>query len=185
MDDSQIIELYFERSEDAIKKTKIKYGNFCFRIAQNILKSKEDAEECENDAYLRAWNSISPRKPAVLKSYLGKIVRNLALQRYEYYSAKKRNAELEIAFSELEECVVGSRSVEGQYDAGDLGRAVSRFLHTIDREPRILFVRRYWFTDSVKEIAARFGISESKVKSSLFRTRNKLKVYLQKGGFLT
>jgi RNA polymerase sigma-70 factor (ECF subfamily) len=89
LDDSQIIQLYFERSEDAIEKTKIKYGNFCFRIADNILKSKEDAEECKNDAYLRARSSIPPQKPSVLKSYLGKIVRNLALQRYEYYSAKK------------------------------------------------------------------------------------------------
>lgn len=184
MDDSQIIQLYLKRSEDAIEETKIKYGNYCFRIADNILKSKEDAEECENHAYLRAWGSIPPQKPIVLKSYLGKIVRNLALQRYEYYSAKKRNAELEIAFSELEECVFDLVSVEGQCDAGDLGRAVNCFLHAIDREPRIIFVRRYWYTDSVKEISARFGISESKVKSSLFRTRNKLKVYLQKEGFI-
>ncbi len=184
MDDSQLIQLYFERSEEAINKTKIKYGNFCFCIANTILKSKEDAEECESDAYLRVWNAIPPQKPSMLKSYLGKIVRNLALQRYEYYSAQKRNTELEIAFSELEECIVGLKGVEGQYDADDLGRSVNCFLHTIDRESRIIFVRRYWYTDSIKEIAVRFGISESKVKSSLFRTRNKLKVYLQKGGFM-
>lgn len=184
MDDAQIIQLYFERSEDAIEKTKIKYGDFCFHIANNILKSKEDAEECENDAYLRVWNAIPPQRPNVLKSYLGKIVRNLALQRYEYYSAQKRNVELEIAFSELEECIVGLRSVEGQFDAGDLEKSVNCFLHTIDRETRIIFVRRYWYADSMKEIAARFGISESKVKSSLFRTRNKLRTYLQKGGFM-
>lgn len=183
MDDSQIIQLYLERSEDAIEKTKLKYGNFCFRIAHNILKNKEDAEECEIDAYLKVWSSIPPQKPSILKPYLGKIVRNLALQRYEYYSAQKRNSKLEIAFSEIEECVTGLRSIEGEYDAEDLGKAVSRFLHATDREPRIIFIRRYWYTDSVKEIAVRFGISESKVKSSLFRTRNKLKFYLQKEGF--
>jgi RNA polymerase sigma-70 factor (ECF subfamily) len=184
MDDAQIIQLYFERSEDAIEKTKIKYGDFCFHIANNILKSKEDAEECENDAYLKLWNAIPPQRPNVLKSYLGKIVRNLALRRYEYYSAQKRNVELEIAFSELEECIVGLKSVEGQFDVGDLEKSVNRFLHTIDREPRIIFVRRYWYADSMKEIAARFRISESKVKSSLFRTRNKLRIYLQKEGFM-
>lgn len=183
MDDLQIIQLYFERSEDAIEKTRIEYGNFCFCVANNILKNKEDAEECENEAYWKAWNAIPPKKPDALKPYLGKIVRNLALQRYEYDSAQKRNTELEIAFSEMEECIAGLKSVEGQFDADDLGRSVNCFLHTIDRESRMIFVRRYWYADSIKQISARFGISESKVKSSLFRTRNKLKVYLRKGGF--
>ncbi|MDF2845683.1 MAG: polymerase sigma-70 factor, subfamily, partial [Herbinix sp.] len=107
MEDSQIIELYFKRSEAAIKETKAKYGRLCYHIAFNILNSKEDAEECENDTYLRTWNSIPPKEPDPLPAYLGKIVRNLALQKYEYYTAKKRNRNLELVYNELEECIPG------------------------------------------------------------------------------
>lgn len=184
MEDCEIVELYFARSEEAIQKTKQKYGAFCFHIANNILNSKEDAEECELDSYLRVWNAVPPKKPIPLKSYLAKIVRNLALQRYEYYSAKKRNTELEVAFCELEECIPDASNVEGQLNQQELSKAMNDFLLKIDRGQRILFVRRYWYTDSIKDIASRFGISESKVKSSLFRTRNRLRTYLKKEGFL-
>lgn len=184
MEDCQIIELYLERSENAIKETKFKYGKFCFRIAHNILRNNEDAEECENDTYLKAWNSIPPNMPNLLLAYLGKIVRNLALQKYEYYSAKKRNKDLELAFNELEDCIAGTYDIENQYNEGQLGRTIDTFLRSIDREARIIFVLRYWNADSVKEIASRFDISESKVKSSLFRTRNKLKIYLVEEGYV-
>lgn len=182
MDDCEIVKLYLERSEDAIAKTKSKYGKFCCRLAFNILKNREDSEECENEAYLKLWNAIPPQKPDALMPYLGKIIRRLSLQRYEYYTAKKRNAKLETAFCELEECIAEPRDIESQYSAEELSKAINYFLHGIDSESRKIFVRRYWYTDSIKQIAVRFEISQSKVKSSLFRTRNRLKSELMKEG---
>ena len=184
MEDSQIIKLYLERSESAIKETKTKYGKLCLHIAYNILRSTEDAEECENDTYLRAWNSIPPKEPNSLSAYLGKIVRNLALQKHEYYSAKKRNSDLDLAYNELEECIASPSDIESQYNEGELGRVIDTFLRKIDRESRIIFIRRYWHTDSIIQIASHFDISESKVKSSLFRTRKKLRIYLEKEGYI-
>ncbi|MFT4146540.1 MAG: sigma-70 family RNA polymerase sigma factor [Mobilitalea sp.] len=183
MEDSQIIELYFKRSESAIKETKAKYGKLCYHIAFNILKSKEDAEECENDTYLKAWDSIPPKEPDPLPAYLCKIVRNLALQKYEYYTAKKRNRNLELVYNELEECIPGGFDLEDHYSEGQLSQLIDTFLRGIDQESRILFVLRYWHTNPIKVIAARFHMSESKVKSSLFRTRNKLKIYLEEEGY--
>jgi RNA polymerase sigma-70 factor (ECF subfamily) len=183
VEDQQIIELYLKRSENAIKETKIKYGRLFFRIAYNILRNHEDSEECENDTYLKAWSSIPPKEPNPLSAYLGKIARNLALQKYEYYSAKKRNTDLELAFNELEDCIPSNYDTESRYQEGELGRAIDAFLRSIDREARIIFVLRYWHADSVKAIASRFHISVSKVKSSLFRTRNRLKTYLMEEGY--
>lgn len=183
MEDLQIIELYFARSENAIKETKSKYGKRFLRIAYNILRNAEDAEECENDTYLRAWNSIPPKEPVPLSAYLSKITRNLALQKYEYYSAKKRNKNMELIFDELEDCIPGSDDPESHYKEGELGKAIDAFLRGIDREDRTIFILRYWHSDSVKEIAKRFHFSESKVKSSLFRSRNKLRTYLVKEGY--
>ncbi len=183
MDDQQIVALYLKRSENAIRESRLKYGKLCYRIAFNILKCKEDAEECENDTYLKAWNSIPPQEPQPLLPYLCKIARNLALQKYEYYSAKKRNKNLELAFSELEECIPSTYDVEAHFKEGALGQAINQFLRTIDRESRMIFILRYWSAASVKDISIRFAISESKVKSTLFRTRNKLKTYLAEEGY--
>ncbi|MDF2544584.1 MAG: hypothetical protein K0S47_4302 [Herbinix sp.] len=183
MEDCTIIEMYFKRSENAIKETKAKYGKFCLHIAYNILRNKEDAEECENETYWKAWNSIPPNEPNPFIAYLGKIVRNLALQKYEYYSAKKRNKELELLFSELEDCMNSKNEIENQYNEGELGRVIDAFLRNLDREARTMFILRYWNSSSIKEIASRFSISESKVKSSLFRTRNRLKLYLSEEGY--
>lgn len=183
MEDSELLALYLQRSEEAIAKTGEKYGRLLFSIADRILKNREDAEECENETYLRAWNAIPPKEPDPFFPYLGKIARNLALQRYEYYTAQKRSAQLTEIFGELEECAADLESVESRFSAQELGRAISAFLRGADREARLLFVRRYWYADSVKELAARFGFSESKVKTSLFRTRNRLKLYLEKEGF--
>jgi RNA polymerase sigma-70 factor (ECF subfamily) len=183
MEDSQIIELYFKRSEAAIKETKAKYGRLCYHIAFNILNSKEDAEECENDTYLRTWNSIPPKEPHPLPAYLGKIVRNLALQKYEYYTAKKRNRNLELVYNELEECIPGGFDLDDHYSEGQLSELIDIFLRGIDKDSCIIFVLRYWHTNSIKVIATRFHMSESKVKSSLFRTRNKLKLYLEEEGY--
>ena len=179
MEDRQILELYFARRQEAISETKAKYGAFCLRIAGNILQSREDAEECENDVYLKAWNAIPPSAPDPLAPYLGKLARNLALNRYAYLHAQKRNPELTVVFEELEDCAAG---LEPRED-GEIARAISRFLGGEQKEARVLFMRRYWYGDSIRDIAARFAFSESKVKSSLLRTRRKLKLYLEKEGF--
>jgi RNA polymerase sigma-70 factor (ECF subfamily) len=183
MEDRQIVELYLKRSEQAIQESKLKYGTLCNRIAFNILRCKEDAEECENDTYLKAWNSIPPKEPQPLSPYLCKIVRNLALHKYEYYNAGKRNKNLELAFSELEECLPGTNGIDSHYHEGVIVQAIDRFLRGIDGDSRKIFILRYWSAASVKEIASRFAVSESKVKSSLFRTRNKLKTYLKEEGY--
>ena len=183
MEDRQIVELYLKRCERAIQESRLKYGKLCNRIAFNILRCIEDAEECENDTYLKAWNSIPPKEPQPLSPYLCKIVRNLALHKYEYYNAGKRNKNLELAFSELEECLPSTSEIDSHFKEGEIGLAIDRFLRGIDQDARRIFLLRYWSAASVKEIASRFAVSESKVKSSLFRTRNKLKTYLKKEGY--
>lgn len=182
MDDSGIVELYWQRSEAAIKETEIKYGKLCRRIAMNILQNSEDADECVNDTYLGAWNAIPPQKPIVLSSYLCKITRNNALKKYEYYHAKKRNIQVEISLTELEDCVSGIKDVQYQFEAEHIAKVISDFLRTLNYDNQNVFMRRYWFYDSVSDIASRFAISESKVKSMLFRTRSKLKNCLKKEG---
>lgn len=183
MEDRELLALYLRRSEEAISGTKQKYGRLLFSIANRILNSREDAEECENETYLRAWNAIPPKRPEPFFPYLGKIARNLALHRYEYYGAEKRGTAAEELFWELEECIAAPESTESHFSAQELGRMISDFLRKTDREARVLFVRRYWYADSVKELAARFGFSESKVKSSLSRTRKRLRIYLEEEGY--
>lgn len=182
MEDSQIIELYWQRSENAITETSGKYGKLLRRIAMNIVGNFSDAEECENDTYVAAWNAIPPTRPGVLSAFLGKIARNIALNRYEYNKAKKRNHEFDLVLSELEECIAGADNVEERMQEGELAAMLDEFLEGLKKETRMIFVRRYWYSDSVKEIAGRMRISESKVKTVLFRTRKELQDYLAERG---
>lgn len=183
MDDQQIIELYWARSETAIAETARKYGPYCHFIAYHILRSKEDSEECVNDTYWKAWGAMPPQRPHQLRTFLGKITRNLSLNRYAKAAAEKRGAgQVPLALDELAECVPAPDSVERAVDDQMLTDILNGFLAGLQAETRRIFLQRYWYLSSVREIAADFGISESKVKTTLFRTRNKLKQHLEKEG---
>ncbi len=180
MTDDQIIELFFRRLENAIDETDKKYGSYCRKISMNILSNREDSEEAINDTYLKAWNTIPPSKPNPLKTYLGMLTRRISLNRYEYYRAQKRNLYFETILSEVEQMLPSSSVTDS--DEGEITRAVNEFLKGLKKENRIFFVRRYWHSDSLEDIAKLCGCSESKVKSSLFRTRKALRKYLEKEG---
>lgn len=182
MDDSKIIELFFERSEQAIAGLSEKYGSVCERIAVNILNNRLDAEECVNDAYLGAWNTIPPQRPDPLLSYVCKIVRNLAIKRYHSNTAAKRNSTYDVSLDELENCFSSSDQAEEEFDAKESARIIDRFLETLDKENRVMFVRRYWFSDSISDLAELFDRSEHNISVRLYRTREKLKKYLIKEG---
>lgn len=177
VNDERIIELYWSRSEQAIAETDKKYGTMCRKIAGNLLRSDEDAEECVNDTYNGLWDAIPPARPQKLSSFIAKITRNLAMKRLTYRNAVKR-ALLTVSFEELEACIPAADSPEQVLHGKELTQALERFLDTLDRESRNMFLRRYWFFDSIEEIAKGFGVSQSKVKSQLFRVRNKLKLFL-------
>lgn len=184
MEDSRIVELYWQRSEDAIRETDLKYGQYCFSIAHNILTNAEDARESVNDTYLGAWNSIPPHKPAVLSTYLGKLTRRIAINRWKKNNASKRGGgEIVLALEELGECVSASRNMEEQLHSAELSKALNRFVMSLPIPERRVFICRYWYMDPINRIAVQFGFSESKVKSMLHRTRKKLFVFLQKEGF--
>lgn len=182
MEDSRIIDLYFERSEEAITQTALKYGRLCRSIAMNITGSYEDAQECENDTYVAAWNAIPPTRPNLFSAFLSRIARNIALNRYEYNKAGKRNHQFDLVLEELEECLASSYSVEDTYITGEVAGMINAFLEKLKTETRVMFVRRYYYADSVKEIAGRLAVSESKVKTTLFRVRQDLKEYLEAQG---
>ncbi len=183
MEDNQIVNMYFERSEDAISVTQKKYNRYANYIAYNILNNREDSEECVNYAYLKVWDSIPPHRPENLATYLGKIVRNLALDMYDKYKAKKRGTgQVALALEELKECVSSSERVENIVDEITLKEALNKFVKELPKETRIIFVRRYWYLSSIKEIAKEYELSESKVKMTLMRTREKLKMYLEQEG---
>lgn len=182
MEDSRIIDLYFERSEEAITRTAEKYGRLCRSIALRIVGSYEDAQECENDTYVAAWNAMPPIRPHILSAFLSRISRNIALNRYEYNKAGKRNSQFDLVLDELEECLASSYSVEDTYIAGEVAGMINAFLEKMKTETRVMFVRRYYYADSVKEIAERLAVSESKVKTTLFRVRQELKDYLEAQG---
>ena len=181
MEDREIIALYFSRAESAIAETAKKYGGYCRAIAQRILKSPEDAEECLSDTWLGAWNAIPPQAPNCLRLFLGRITRNLALDRYAYRRAEKRNSDFDAVLEELSECV-GGGSAEADFDAALLGEAISRYLAACKREQRQVFLRRYWYGDSIQEIAKEFSFTQSKVKSMLHRTRQGLRAFLREEG---
>ena len=183
MEDNQIIRLYCERSEEAIRQTAAKYGNYCHTIAYHILHNLEDSEECVNDTYWKAWGIIPPCRPKRLAAFLGKITRNLSLDRYRRYTAEKRGSgEMAVALEELGECVSSMENLDAHADEMVLTEILNRFLASLSEEQRKIFMRRYWYVCSVKEIAADYGITESKVKMSLLRSRNQLKAALEKEG---
>ena len=183
MDDSEIIKLFWERSEDAIKVTDVKYGRLCRYIASNILSNKQDEEECINDTYLGVWNAIPPKRPRVFSSFIGKITRNLALKKLEYISAEKRNPNAVCSLSELEECVSGNDPIESEFESKRFEKAISEFLWNQDKDKRLIFIRRYWHFESIVTISKMTGFSESKVTSMLYQTRQKLRLYLEREGF--
>lgn len=184
MEDHKIIQLFCTRDETALEETAKKYNRYCTQIAYNILANLEDSKECVNDALLGAWHKIPPHIPEKLSSFLGRITRNIALDKYDYNTAEKRNKKFETLLDELNECLSSANNVERQYEEGEIAKSISTFLHSSNKEHRNMFLRRYWYSDSISDIASRFEVSESKVKSILFRTRNKLKIYLMKEGFV-
>lgn len=184
MEDEKIIDLFFARSEEAIRRTKEKYGPACMHLLRNLLLNEQDAEECVNDAYLALWNTIPPQRPALLLTYLLKIARNQGLRRITYYNAQRRDDRQVLAFEELEACIPASDSVEELLDRKLLEEEIEHFLWTLPRTDRQLFLRRYWFCDSVEELAKLFGWSKSKVKSKLYYLRNRLRMHLIKEGIL-
>ena len=184
MDDRRIVELYWQRSETAIAETQIKYGKYCHYIAYNILSDDSDAEECVNDTYLKAWESMPPHKPTKLSTFLGKITRHLALNRREAQNAVKRGAgTVPVALDELAECIADTETGDPT-DEIALRGALNRFLRALPEETMIVFLQRYWYFSSVREIAANRGISETNVKVMLHRARGKLKSFLEKEGII-
>lgn len=185
MDDSSIVALYWNRSEQAIEETDKKYGSYCYSISYNILANREDAQECVSDTYLAAWHAIPPRKPGILSAFLGKITRHLAIDRWRKSSAQKRGGgEMILALEELEDCIADSHTPEQALDRRELSRVFHAFLAGLPETERKVFLCRYWYLDSVKEIAAFFGFTESKVASMLLRLRKRLRAHLEKEGYL-
>lgn len=184
MTDAEIVQLYWDRNQRAVLETEKKYGNYCTSIANNILGNQEDARECVNDTYLNAWKSMPPHRPKILSAYLGKITRNLAFNRYKFNRAKKRGSgEFSEALDELNDCVSGVNSVEKELEYKELRKAIDGFLASLAPEKRGMFVCRYWYSDSVSDIAKRYGLKENTVSTTLKRTRNKLQKYLEERGF--
>jgi len=184
MEDEKIVDLFWQRSEKALSKTRIKYANYCYAIAFRILRNNEDAQECVNDTLLRAWNAIPPARPNKLRIFLGKITRNLSLNYWDKMKAEKRGGGVaELLLSELEECVpLSHSSPESVFDEQYALDVINRFLQGISASKRKVFVRRYWYGSSIKEIGEDFGFSESKVSTILFRLRRDLKITLEKEG---
>lgn len=184
MDDDGIIRLYWDRNDQAIRETSKKYGNYCKTIAKNILNNEEDAEECVNDTYLNAWNSMPTHWPEHLATFLGKITRNLSFNRYKYNHAEKRaGGEITLVLDELTDCVSDTDHVEQMIDRQELKRAVDSFVRSLSTEKRNMFVRRYWYADSVSEIAKDYGMLQGSVSKILERTRKQLKTHLTERGF--
>lgn len=184
MEDDRIVALYWERSEQAIKETDAKYGKYCYSIAYNLLHNTEDAGESVNDAYLEAWNSIPPHKPNVLSAFLGKITRRLSVNRFRStHAAKRGGGEYPLLLDELAECIPAKSTVEEQIELKELAETVNRFLGSLSAEKQQVFLRRYWYADSMESIAKKFGFTVGKVKSMLFHTREALREHLKKEGF--
>lgn len=184
MDDAKIVQLYWDRNEQAIPATADKYGNYCTSIAKNILGNREDAEECVNDTYMNAWNSMPPHSPSILSTFLGKIVRNLSFNRYKHNTADKRGGgELPAVLDELSDLVSGKDDVEQEINRKELINAIDAFLDSLSTEKRSIFISRYWHTDSISEIAVQHGIKDGAVSMTLNRLRLKLHNYLLERGF--
>ena len=182
MEDGQIIELYFQRSEEAIRQTEAAHGHKLYTLSYRILKNREDAEESVSDTYLKAWETIPPTRPTYFYAYLAKICRFICFGKLDWQNAAKRKAEIVELTAEMEMCIP-DLSQQRQMEAQALGELINEFLGTLNEESRRIFLRRYWFADSIGEIAQRFGLSESKVKTRLFRARKELCGFLQKEGY--
>jgi len=183
MTDIEIIDLYLQRSESAIDETAKQYNSYCSAIAMSILRNQEDVDEVVNDTYLSVWNSIPPEQPKTFSTFIGRITRNLSLDRHRKKNAQKRGGnETILMLSELESCIPTARSVEDEVDVNILAQAVDSFLSELRQEDRAYFMCRYWYTHSVSQVANQFNVGNSKVKMSLHRTRKKLKIYLEKRG---
>ncbi len=185
MEDERIVELYWQRNESAISETKAKYGKYCYSIAYNILKNNEDAEECENDTYLEAWKTIPPQKPKFFSAYLGTITRQKSIDRWRRKTADKRGGgQVQLSLDELENCISNENTINDELVAEEIAMKISEFLRTLPKNECNIFVRRYWYFDSITDICKRYGYGQSKVKMMLKRTREKLISYLEKEGLL-
>ena len=183
MDDSKIIDLYWARSRQAIAESEQKYGAYCHTVARNILDQAEDAEECVNDTWLRAWNAMPPQRPTVLQAFFGKLTRNLSLDRWRRDRAQKRGGnQVELALEELEDCLTARDQVEEQMDAQTTAGLISDFVRGLPKRDRVLFVRRYWYLDDIQTLARRMGMGQSQIKSRLHRIRQRLKTELEQEG---
>ena len=177
MEDQKIIELFFQRSEEALREVSNKYDGICKKISYNILNNIQDVEECVNDTYLVAWNNIPPNQPSPLVTYLCKIARNVSLKKLRYNTAQKRNSYYEMSLSELEECIPSGNSIYAEEK--ELTQVIEDFLVSLDKKSRVMFLRRYWFADSISDIAEKFCMKENNVSVKLMRIRKKLKKILE------
>ncbi len=185
MEDTAIVELFFLRSESAIKESAEKYGAYCMTVSSNILHNKEDAEECVNDTWIKAWNAIPPEKPRVLKCYFAKITRNLSINRYhQNHTAKRGGGETDLVLEELEEVTAGSQNVEDMVTARELRTLIDAFVRALPEREGNVFIRRYFYTEAVETIARRYGLSANNISVMLNRTRKKLKTHLLEAGYV-
>lgn len=183
MEDAQIIDLYWARDEQALKQTDIKYGGYCRSIANHILHNPDDTEECVWDTWLHAWNAMPPQRPAILSAFLGRITRNLSYDRYKAAHAEKRGGgSVPLALDELSQCIPSGLDAQRAVEDRELSAAIDRFLRALPARECNIFLRRYWYVDSVAEIAARYAMKENTVKSVLYRTRERMRAFLQKEG---
>ena len=178
IEDEKIIELFFVRSEQSIRELDIKYGKVCRKLSNNIVNNRQDSEECVNDAYLGAWYAIPPAKPDPLLTYICKIVRNISLNIYYRKEAAKRSSHYTVAMEEIEACIADQKTVEAEIEAKELARIIESFLDTLTVENRVIFMCRYWFSDSCKDIAGFMGLSEKNISVRLTRIREKMRKYL-------
>ena len=175
MDDKQIVALYFERNEQAVAETENKYGKYCYAIAVGVLAVHEDSEECVNDTWINAWNSIPPHRPSVLSTFLGKITRRIAIDKWRHRTAEKRGGgEIPMVLDELENCIAHESDADKNFEKKRLCEVINRFVHKLGEKEQKVFLCRYFYMDSIESICRQFGFSQSKVKSILHRTREKL-----------
>lgn len=183
MDDSKIIELFFDRSENAIAELDAKYGKACRRLSMNILNNELDAEECVNDTYLSAWNTIPPKNPDPLSAYVFRLVKNFSLNRYKYNNAEHRKSNYGCNIDELSECIPGSENPENTFIAEELTKSIERFVAGLDEINRMIFVRHFWYLDSYEDIAAKSGLRQNTIRTRVSRVKNSLTKHLKKEGF--
>lgn len=181
MDDGQILDLYWERDERAIRETDAIYGNRLHMLAKRIVQTHEDAEESVSDTYLKAWDTIPPQRPTCFFAYLAKICRNFALGRLRWQNAEKRKADVVSLTAEMELCIP-DKAAQYQMEGQEIGKLMTRFVGELSQENRLIFLRRYWFLDSIEEIAQKYGMSQSKVKTRLYRIRHRLRTFLEQEG---